>query len=199
MVVPRKKRKYTRKKKYNFWLYSKKIIKIFIILLIAHIIFINWKILFSWVYNSDLLVITWDNKQNSNKLSGNLENKVSQSIELFKNNSAKKILILWDKNIFKIDEVALIKNKISQNDIWEGNIAYQNSSMLSYPKNTNLFLEENDWNNIILVSDFWDYYNSKFQYTQKISENNIQVIAVYVWILDSIWGIFKNYYYYWKI
>lgn len=199
MVLPRKKRKYTRKKKYNFWFYCKKIIKIFIILLIAHVVFINWKILFSGVYNSDLLVITWDNKQNSNNLSSDLDHKVSKSIELFEDNFAKKILILWDKNIFKIDEISLIKKKISQKDIWEGNIAYQNSAISSYPKNVNLFLQENDWSNIILVSHFWEYYNIKSKYSQKILENNIQIIPTYWWLLNSLWWVFNNYYYYWKI
>lgn len=199
MVITRKKRKNIRKKKYNFWLYFKKIIKFLLLFLLLHIVFVNWKILFSGVYNSDLLVITWDNKQNSLNISENFENKITKSIELFKNNSAKKILILWEKNNFKIDEVELIKNKISQNDIWEGNIAYQNSSILNYPKNTKLFLNNNQWSKIIFVSDFWEYHKNNFLYSQKIWEKNIQIIPIYSSILNSISWIFTNYYYYWKI
>lgn len=199
MVRPRKKRKYTRKKKYNFALYLKKIIKILILLFIIHIIYVNWKILFTRAYSSDLLVITWDNKQNSNNLSSDLENKISKSIELFSNNFAKKILILWQKNTFKIDEVILIKNYISQNDIWDGNIAYENSSIESYPKNTKLFLEKNNWSNVILMTAFWDYYKKKTEFSMKISENNTQIIPIYNWLLDSLWWVFINYYYFWKV
>lgn len=197
--MARKKRKYTRKKKYNFWLYFKKLIKIFLLIFILHLGYINWKIFFTDVSYSDVILITGDNKQNSKNISKNLEAKINTSLSLFSQNKAKKIFVLGQKNTFKIDETSLITQYISKKDIWEGNIAFQNSSIESYPKNTKLFLQENEWNSIIYISNFWDYYKNLYIYSQRINKDHISIKGNYNGLLDTFTGILKNYYYFWKI
>jgi hypothetical protein len=197
--MARKKRKYTRKKKKNIFFYLKKIIFLWVLLLLSHMFFINWQILFSSIQKADIILITWDSKQNSKNISSNLENHINKSIELFKKSYSKKILILGEKNIFKIDEIKIIKDLVVKNDIWEGNIAYENSSIMSYPKNTKIFLENNSWDSMIYSSTFWEYYKQKYNFSQRISISNIEISYYYSWLFNSLTGIFKNYYYWWKI
>ena len=199
MVMPRKKRKYTRKKKKNIIFYLKKILFWGIIWIILHMLFVNALILFSSNWKADLLLIVWDSKQNSQNISSELEQHIDNSLELFQKEYAKKILILWEKNTFKIDEINLIKNSIIKNDIWEWNIAFEQSLIQNYPKNTKIFLENNNWESIIYSSDFWNYYKNKYFYSQRIQNNNIQISYYYSSFINSISWIFKNYYYFWKI
>lgn len=197
--MTRKKRKYTRKKKYNFWLYFKKLVKILVLIFILHLVYINWKIFFADIPDADIILVTGDNKQNSKNISKNLEKKINTSLSLFSQNKAKKIFVLGQKNTFNINETSLITQYISDKDIWQGNIAFQNSSTESYPKNTKLFLQENEWNSIIYTSNFWDYYKNINFYSQKINKNYIHIQANYHGLLDIFTGMFKNYYYFWKI
>jgi hypothetical protein len=199
MVISRKKRKYTRKKKNNLWLYFKKIIKLIILCFIVHIIFINSEVLFSNIQKVDVILITWDSQQNSKNISSDLNKQIDSSMELFKRSKAKKILILWENNIFKIDEIKIIKEFLSKNDLWEGNIAYENSSIANYPKNTKIFLDANDWESMIYSSTFWEYYKQTYNFSQRISINNIEISYYYSWFFNSLIGIFTNYYYWWKI
>lgn len=197
--MPRKKRKYTRKKKKNIIFYMKKIFLWGIIWLIVHILFVNALIVFSSFWKADVLLITWDSKQNSQNISSKLEKNINISLDLFQKEYAKKILILWENNPFKIDEVNLIKKVIIEKDIWEWNIAFEQSSIENYPKNTKIFLDNNNWESIIYSSDFWNYYKNKYFYAQRILKNNIEISYYYSSFLNSISGIFTNYYYFWKI
>jgi hypothetical protein len=197
--MPIKKRKYTRKKKIYIFFYFKKMIILWILLLLSHIFIINWQILFSNTQKADIILITWDSKQNSKNISSDLGNHINKSIELFKQSYSKKILILGEKNIFKIDEIKIIKDLIVKNDIWEGNIAYENSSIISFTKDAKIFLEANDWESLIYSSTFWEYYEQKYKFSQRISINNIEISYYYSWFFNSLTGIFKNYYYWWKI
>ena len=197
--MTRKKRKYTRKKKLNVSIYIKKLLKVIFFIFILHFLYINTIIHFSRISYGDTILITGDNKQNSKNISDNLEKKINTSIELFQENTAKKIYVLWEINQYKIDEVSLITQYIWEKDIWQWNIAYKNSTYESYPKNVKLFLQENQWDSIILVSSFWDYYKNIYFYSQRIETDNIKIKIIYTGALDIfIWSM-KNYYYFWKI
>lgn len=197
--MARKKRKYTRKKKFNFLIYLKKILKIVFLIFCLHLFYVNAKVFFVNISMWDVIIITGDSKQNSQNIADDLENKINSSLELFKDNKAKKIFVLWEKNQFKIDETSLITQYISNKDIWQGNIAFQTSSTHSYPKNVKLFLQENDWNSMIHVSEFSNYYKDIYFYSQRIHSDNIYIQSMYNWIFDLlVWSI-KNYYYFWKI
>lgn len=90
----RKKRKYTRKKKLNVSFYIKKLLKVVFFIFILHFLYINTIIHFSRISYGDTILITGDNKQNSKNLSDNLEKKINTSLELFQENTAKKIYVL---------------------------------------------------------------------------------------------------------
>lgn len=195
----RKKRKYTRRKKNTKLVYLKKITLYSALFLILHILFINTVIIFGSLNISDTLVILWNNKQNSQKISENNKIILNKSIKLFKDEYAKKILILWEKNNFWINETKIISEYLMKNEIWWGSIATEISDNSKYWKNISLFLKNNDWESIILVQKFSDISKMKYILSQNINTKNISISPVYIGVFDSVFWIFTNYYYFWKI
>jgi hypothetical protein len=197
--MTRKKRKYTRRKKPWKINLLKKITIYWLIVVFLHILFINAQIIFSSPKKSEVIVILGNENQNSQRLTKNHQIKINKSIELFQNNFAKKILILWEENNFWIDWSKLITEYLMKNEVWWGSIATENSDIKHIWKNSSLFLKENEWSSLINVSNFWEVWKMKYHFWTSINQNNISIQPVYSGILDSIFWIFTNYYYFWKI
>jgi hypothetical protein len=195
----RKKRKYTRKKKPWKLTLLKKIIIYWFIGIFIHILFINAQIVFSSPKKSGIIVILGNEQQNSQRLTEERQLIINKSMLLFQNNLAEKILILWRENNFWIDGNKLITEYLMKNEIWWGSIATEYSDMNKIWKNTSLFLQQNEWNFMINISNFWDVWKMKYLFWTHINHNNISIQPVYSGIFDSILWIFTNYYYFWKI
>lgn len=195
----RKKRKYTRKKiPWKLALLKKGVIY-WLIGIFLHILIINAQIIFSSPKKSDIIVILGNEQQNSQRLSEKHQGIINKSILLFQDNLAEKILILWRENNFWIDWNKLISQYLMKNEIWGGSIATEYSGMSKIWKNTSLFLQQNEWNFMINISNFWDIWKMKYLFWSYINQNNISIQPVYSGIYDSIFWIFTNYYYFWKI
>lgn len=195
----RNKRKYTRKKKPWKIVFLKKLSIYLLIWVFLHVLFINAQIVFSSPEKSDIIVIIGNEKQNSQKISINHKININQSIQLFQKGFAEKILILSKENNFWIDENKIITEYLMQNDVWWGSIASENTSVDQIWKNTSLFLQQNEWGSVIIISNFSQVWMMKSKIWSYLSQDNIFIQPTYIGIYDSILWIVTNYYYFWKI
>ena len=196
--MPRKKRKYTRKKKNNFFTYLKKYSKIWWIILAVHIILVNFMLIFSFWKTDEILIVFWDNKQKVEVLSAHLGNKINKSLEEYNSGKYEKILILWAKNPHGINEEELILKTIIDSGIWQGNIAYETSDYKDYSQKTQDFLQKYWAENITYLSEFHNAQKDFNNFSTFISSKNIHNKVIFSNPYDVFIGIFQNYFYWWQ-